>query len=62
VNGFVVEAADPATIADAIVDAVRGGSTLRASTLDWYRRHRDELSIESSLARVEASYSTVGEG
>lgn len=56
VNGFVVETADPQVMANAVVAAVQGGSELRASTLDWYVRHREELSIESSLAAVEASY------
>jgi glycosyltransferase involved in cell wall biosynthesis len=56
VNGFVVDTADPAAMADAIVRALEGGSGLRSSAFDWYRAHRDELSIESSLAEVEASY------
>lgn len=56
INGFVARSGDPVDLGQAVVDAVRGGSELRAGTLDWYERHRDELSIESSLARVEASY------
>jgi glycosyltransferase involved in cell wall biosynthesis len=56
VNGFVVDTAEPAEMADAIVRAVEGGSSLRASALDWYRARRDQLSIEKSLAEVEASY------
>ena len=60
VNGFVVESADPGAMAEAIVSAVRGGSGLRASALDWYRARRDELSIEKSLAEVEASYGSIG--
>jgi glycosyltransferase involved in cell wall biosynthesis len=56
VNGFVAETADPGAIADAIVKVVRGGSTLRDSTLGWYERHRDQLSIKSSLGAVEAAY------
>ena len=59
VNGFVAESAESEWLADAVVRVVRGGSTLRASTLEWYERHRGELSIESSLATVEASYSEV---
>jgi len=55
VNGFVTDA-DPAALAAALVRAVEGGTELRASTLDWYSRHRDELSIERSLELVEASY------
>jgi glycosyltransferase involved in cell wall biosynthesis len=56
VNGFVADSADPAELGDAIVAAVSGGDELRAATREWYERHRDELSIESSLARVEGSY------
>ena len=57
VNGFVARSAEPEELADALVKAVAGGAELRESTLEWYERHRDELSIESSLAAVEASYS-----
>ena len=59
VNGFVANSAKPEELADAVVKVVGGGGSLRTSTLDWYRRHRDELSIESSLAAVEAAYSAV---
>ena len=61
INGFVVDSADPEVLADAIVRAVAGGSQLRASAFDWYRDHRDELSIESSLHQVEASYAALAE-
>lgn len=61
VNGFVVDSADPEVLADAIVRAVAGASELRASAFDWYRDHRDELSIESSLRQVEASYAALAE-
>ena len=56
VNGFVVPDADPASLAAGIVAAARGGAKLRVSTLDWYERNRDALSIDSSLAVVEKSY------
>jgi glycosyltransferase involved in cell wall biosynthesis len=56
VNGFVAEGAEPAEIAARLLDAVRGGASLRRSTLDWYRAHAAELSIESSLAAVERTY------
>jgi glycosyltransferase involved in cell wall biosynthesis len=62
VNGFVVDSADPAAMANAIVRAVAGGSALRGSALDWYRERREELSIEKSLAEVEDSYAALGEG
>ena len=57
VNGFVADSAEPADLADALIRVVRGGAALRQSTLEWFERHREELSIESSLAAVEASYS-----
>jgi glycosyltransferase involved in cell wall biosynthesis len=62
VNGFVVSDARPASLARAIADAVRGGAELRASTLDWYERNREALSIETSLALVEQSYRGVADG
>ncbi len=59
VNGFVAESAEPEVLAEAVVKVVRGGAALRASTAGWYERHRDQLSIETSLTAVEASYSEV---
>jgi glycosyltransferase involved in cell wall biosynthesis len=56
VNGFVVADPSPESLGRAIATAVKGGDALRESTLDWYERHRDELSIDSSLAAVQASY------
>jgi glycosyltransferase involved in cell wall biosynthesis len=56
VNGFVVADPSPESLATGIASAVGGGATLRESTLDWYERHRDELSIDSSLEVVQASY------
>jgi glycosyltransferase involved in cell wall biosynthesis len=58
VNGFVASSPSPDELGGAIVRAVRGGPELRESTLGWYERHRDELSIENSLSQVEASYSS----
>jgi glycosyltransferase involved in cell wall biosynthesis len=60
VNGFVVETAEPEALADAIVRVVEGGAALRSTSFEWYRSHRDQLSIESSLSVVEASYSAPG--
>jgi glycosyltransferase involved in cell wall biosynthesis len=57
VNGFVAASPEPEALARALIKVIHGGEALRASTLDWYERHRDELSIESSLAAVETSYS-----
>ena len=61
VNGFVVDSAETREMADAIVRAVEGGAGLRGSSFDWYQAHREELSIEKSLAEVEASYSRAPE-
>ena len=58
VNGLVAETADPEELGRAVTEAIAGGAELRASTLEWYERHRTELSIEDSLARVEASYAS----
>jgi glycosyltransferase involved in cell wall biosynthesis len=60
VNGYVVETADAEAMADAIVRAVEGGAGLRASAFDWYGAHRDQLSIEKSLAEIEESYDALG--
>jgi hypothetical protein len=35
---LVTETADPEELGHAVVEALRGGSGLRASTLDWYER------------------------
>jgi glycosyltransferase involved in cell wall biosynthesis len=62
VNGFVARSADAEELGRAVAEAVRRGAELRASTFDWYAAHRGELSIESSLAAVEASYERAQRG
>jgi len=59
VNGAVAASAGPEEFARAVVDVVEAGTELRQSTLHWYQDHRDELSMDSSLARVEAAYAEV---
>lgn len=56
VNGFVADSADPERLGQAIISAIERGGDLRRSTLEWYERNRDGLSLERSLDRVEASY------
>jgi glycosyltransferase involved in cell wall biosynthesis len=56
VNGFVCASSDPQAIAEAIVRAYEDGTELRDSTARWYERHAHELSLESSLQTVLASY------
>ena len=57
VNGVVVESAKPEAIADAIVRVHEAGLALRESTARWFAEHAGELSLESSLEQVLASYS-----
>jgi glycosyltransferase involved in cell wall biosynthesis len=56
VNGFVAASAAPEQLGKLIAEVVRAGAPLRESTAAWYERHREALSIESSLAAVEAAY------
>ncbi len=56
VNGFVCASSDPEEIAEAIVRVCRAGSALRESTARWYAEHAHELSLQSSLQAVLASY------
>jgi glycosyltransferase involved in cell wall biosynthesis len=56
VNGFVVDSAESEALAAAIVRVHEAGAALRMSTADWFARHAHELSLESSLDLVAASY------
>ncbi|HXQ00574.1 MAG TPA: glycosyltransferase [Solirubrobacteraceae bacterium] len=56
VNGLVVAEASPEALADAIVRIHHAGLPMRQSTARWYSEHARELSLESSLAAVLASY------
>jgi glycosyltransferase involved in cell wall biosynthesis len=58
-NGIVVPSADPEAIADAIVRVHKAGMALRDSTARWFAENAEELSLESSLEKVLASYSGV---
>lgn len=55
VNGAVATSAEPAELAAAIERARTG---LRDSTLAWFRRNADRLSLESSLERVLETYAS----
>lgn len=59
VNGFVVSDPSPERLGAAIASTVREGEALRSSTLEWYERNREALSIEDSLEAVRASYERV---
>jgi glycosyltransferase involved in cell wall biosynthesis len=56
VNGFVTAGAQPAQIADAIVQAHEAGIGLRESTARWFAENASRLSLESSLETVLESY------
>jgi glycosyltransferase involved in cell wall biosynthesis len=56
VNGLLVPADDPQTIADAIVRVHEAGLALRESTAGWFAENAERLSLESSLRKVLASY------
>jgi glycosyltransferase involved in cell wall biosynthesis len=60
INGYVAASASAEQLGDAIVRAVRGGDELRRSSWQWYDEHRDLLSIDDSIAKIEASYAELG--
>ena len=55
-NGVIAASAEPAVLGAAVAEAVEAGASLRRSTSEWFAAHRHELSIESSLAVIEAAY------
>jgi glycosyltransferase involved in cell wall biosynthesis len=55
-NGFVAASAGPGDLADAIVRAHAAGDELRRSTARWFAEHTRELSVDTSLETVLASY------
>jgi glycosyltransferase involved in cell wall biosynthesis len=56
VNGFVAKSADPKELGEAILRVHSAGLALRQSTVDWFRRNRERLSLETSVERVLAVY------
>ncbi|MBV9995940.1 MAG: glycosyltransferase family 4 protein [Caulobacteraceae bacterium] len=56
VNGFVAAEPSPEALAEAIVRTYRAGEAIRDSTVEWFKRNADRLSIDSSLERVVRSY------
>jgi glycosyltransferase involved in cell wall biosynthesis len=55
-NGVVAPSASPDDLAAAILRVRDLGPELRASTAEWFERHAEELSLESSLEKVAAAY------
>jgi glycosyltransferase involved in cell wall biosynthesis len=59
VNGVIVQQAEAGPIADAIVSVHAAGPALRESTASWFQLNASQLSLESSLVTVLASYGAV---
>jgi glycosyltransferase involved in cell wall biosynthesis len=57
VSGMVAASTEPAELARSLVAIERAGSALRLSTLEWFRRNAERLSLERSLKIVSESYS-----
>jgi glycosyltransferase involved in cell wall biosynthesis len=60
VNGTIAARADPEAIAEAIVRVHDAGLELRESTVVWFARNAERLSLESSLRRVLEIYAASG--
>ncbi len=56
VNGVVAREPTAESIGKAIVDAVRGGPSLRESTVAWFVQHAASLRIERSVEAVTRAY------
>jgi glycosyltransferase involved in cell wall biosynthesis len=56
VNGTVAASANADDLAEAIARVRDDGGALRVSTLDWFRRNAERLSLERSLQVVLAEY------
>jgi hypothetical protein len=58
VNGTVAPTASPDDLAAAIRRVSDAGPELRSSTLAWFRRNAEGLSLETSLQRVLDAYAS----
>jgi glycosyltransferase involved in cell wall biosynthesis len=56
VNGFIAASAAPREVASAILAVLDAGERLRSSTARWFAQHREQLSMEHSLALVLDAY------
>jgi glycosyltransferase involved in cell wall biosynthesis len=56
VNGAIARSAEADELAAAIVRVHRAGPDLRSSTLDWFYRNAERLSLDRSLATVLEAY------
>ena len=60
VNGVIARSADVRDLAAAVVRVIERGEALRRSTHEWFCHHRAELSIRSSLARIDEIHDSIG--
>jgi glycosyltransferase involved in cell wall biosynthesis len=60
-NGFVAASAEPEALGAAIVRAAEGGDALRQSSWQWYDDNKDMLSIDDSIAKIDAAYAELVE-
>ncbi|HWX46010.1 MAG TPA: glycosyltransferase [Solirubrobacteraceae bacterium] len=60
VNGVIAASADPEAVAAAIVRVHEAGMAMRESTARWFAENAEQLSLESSLRTVLASYAPAG--
>jgi glycosyltransferase involved in cell wall biosynthesis len=56
VNGIVAASTEAEDLADAILRVRDGGAELRRTTLDWFVRNAERLSIATSLEKVARRY------
>ncbi|MEA2627162.1 MAG: hypothetical protein QOD06_3207 [Candidatus Binatota bacterium] len=59
VNGFVVPAADPRALAEAITRAVESGPDLVRRTEAWFAANRERLTIDGSIPVIEQLYEEI---
>ncbi len=62
INGFIAPQARPEALAEAIIRTRAAGSALVQSTYTWFREHASELSVDSSVAQIEAVYESIVDG
>jgi glycosyltransferase involved in cell wall biosynthesis len=55
-NGAIAASVDPRDLGAAIVRVYEGGTELRESAAEWFRRNAERLSFEASFERVQEAY------
>jgi len=58
-NGFIAASSDPRDLADALVRIHSAGAKLTQTTNEWFVANEHELSIETSIATIEAVYARI---